>query len=208
MKLYLSSYYLGYKPELLHDILPVESRVAIIPNAGDYKRDVAARDVWVSEQAQEFARLGYIASNFDLREYFDGDTNKLQQAIRKFDMVWLTGGNSFVLRKAMAQSGFDTIITSMVNDNEIVYGGFSAGACVATPTLQAIELCDDPDATASGYSAETIWEGLNLVPYSIVPHYRSDHKESDAMEKVVGELKKLSLPYRTLSDGEVIIVDQ
>lgn len=208
MKLYLSSYYLGDKPELLHDILPVGSTVAIIPNAGDYRENETELHEWVEKQAQEFARLGYIASNFDLRKYFDKDAGKLRGSLRKFDMVWLTGGNSFILRKAMAQSGFDTIITSMVNDNEIVYGGFSAGACVATPTLQAIELCDDPDATASGYSAETIWEGLNLVPYSIVPHYRSDHKESDAMEKVVGELKKLSLPYRTLSDGEVIIVDQ
>ena len=36
-----------------------------------------------------------------------------------------------------------------------------------------------------GYNTETIWEGLGFVEFSIAPHYRSEHPESEDIEKVV-----------------------
>lgn len=208
MKLYLSSYYLGDKPELLHDIVPIGGKIAIIPNAGDYRKNSAASDEWVGEQAQQFRNLGYDAEKLDLRSYFNEDHSSLRDKLSDYAMVWLTGGNSFLLRKAMAQSGFDKIITDLVMQDTIVYGGFSAGACVATPTLKGINKCDDPNIQVDRYNPEIIWEGLNFVPYSIVPHFVSDHSESNQMDEVINELQKNSLPYRTLHDGEIIIVDE
>lgn len=55
---------------------------------------------------------------------------------------------------------------------------------------------------------ETIWEGLHLVPYTIIPHYRSDHEASAAVERVVEYYKEHQLPYKTLRDGEVIIAER
>ena len=208
MRLYLSSYYLGEKPELLHDIIPIGGKIAIIPNAADYRENIVERDAWVASQAKEFSTLGYEAINFDLIDYFNDYSQKLRHKLGDFDMVWLIGGNSFILRKAMAQSGFDKIITDLVMQDAIVYGGFSAGACVATPTLKGIDKCDNPNVQVDCYDPEIIWEGLNLVPYSIVPHFESDHPESNQMNEVIIELQQHSLPYRTLHDGEVIIVDE
>lgn len=206
MRLYLSSYYLGEKPELLHDIIPIGGKIAIIPNAADYRENIVERDAWVASQAKEFSTLGYEAINFDLRDYFNDNVQKLQHKLSGFDMVWLIGGNSFILRKALAQSGFDKIITELVVNDEIAYGGFSAGACVATPTLIGIDKCDNPNIQVDQYAPEIIWEGLDFVPYSIIPHFKSNHRESDQMDKVKTELEKNSLPYRTLRDGEIILI--
>lgn len=66
------------------------------------------------------------------------------------------------------------IIASMLKEDEIVYGGFSAGACVAGSTLKGLEIVDDVNSVVEGYSSEIIWEGMSLVSTAIVPHYQSD----------------------------------
>lgn len=192
---------------MLHGLVTAGSNIAIIANAGDYRDDPSRRKEWVSQQSQEFASLGYEAEELDLRDYFSPNDQRLREKLSSYAMVWLTGGNVFLLRKAMKQSGFDKIITQMVRSNEIVYGGFSAGACVAAPTLHGIDKCDDPNITAKQYDSGVIWEGLGFIPYSIVPHFESNHPESHLMTDVIAELEKESLPYRTLHDGEVIIVN-
>lgn len=206
MRLYLSSFYYGSQPERLHDIVPAGSRVAVIANAGDYKRDDKATSEWVAEQAAVFKKLGYAASSLDLRQYF-GCPDSLDSVVRGFGFIWAAGGNAFLLRRAMRQSGFDAILTSLLNDDAIAYGGFSAGSCVVTPTLRGLEYCDDPQAVSDGYDPEPVWDGLDIVPYSIVPHYRSDHPESDLLEKSVEYLRAQGMPYRTLADGEVILIN-
>ena len=113
--------------------------------------------------------------------------------------------NAFVLRRAMKQSGFDDVITGMLERDEIVYGGFSAGAVVATPTLRGIELMDDPAAVPAGYDPEVVWDGLGLIDYSIVPHFRSPHVESAAAERAVRHMMGRGMRYRALRDGEVIV---
>ena len=52
---------------------------------------------------------------------------------------------------------------------------------------------------------EPTWEGLGLLEYSIAPHYRSDHPESEAIETVVAYFEQHGIPYRALRDGEAII---
>jgi dipeptidase E len=122
--------------------------------------------------------------------------------------VWVTGGNSFVLRRAMRQSGFDEIASVLVRDGVLVYGGYSAGAVVATPTLKGIDLDDDPDELPDEYAAEVIWDGLGLYPKSIAPHYKSDHPESAIIDRVVEYFAANAMPYVTLRDGEAIVVDE
>ena len=52
----------------------------------------------------------------------------------------------------------------------------------------------------------SVWEGLNLIDYSIVPHYQSDHPETELANKVVEQHEKDGIPFRALKDGEVIII--
>ncbi len=56
-----------------------------------------------------------------------------------------------------------------------------------------------------GYDQAIIWDGLVLVPYSIAPHYRSDHPETELMEKAVDYFIENKMLFKALHDGEVII---
>jgi dipeptidase E len=107
----------------------------------------------------------------------------------------------------MVQSGFDQAIRSLFAKDEVVYGGYSASICVLTPDLHGIELVDNPNVVPKGYDSEVIWEGMGLVDFAIVPHYRSDHPESAAIEKVVDYFKKHNIPYKALHDGQVILAN-
>jgi dipeptidase E len=150
------------------------------------------------------ASLGLVTEEVDLRRYF-GAGEALRAKLGEFDLVWVMGGNAFVLRRAMKQSGFDDVIIGMLERDEIVYGGFSAGAVVAAPTLRGIELIDDPGEVPPGYDPEVVWDGLGLIDYSIVPHFRSPHPESAAAERAVRHMTGRGMRYRALRDGEVIV---
>ncbi len=161
----------------------------------------AARSTTLSTSSHA---LGIAGERLDLRDYF-GDPTGLRARLHGLDLVWVTGGNAFVLRRAMRQSGFDDIIVELVEADRLVYGGFSAGAVVAAPSLEGIQLMDDPSEVPAGYQREIVWDGLGLIDHAIVPHYRSPHPESAAADRAVRHLCGKGLRYRALRDGEVIV---
>ena len=66
---------------------------------------------------------------------------------------------------------------------------------------------DDPTDQPYPEQKETVWEGLGLFDYIILPHYKSDHPESADVDKEVEFAKKNNIPFKTLKDGEVIIIE-
>ena len=88
-----------------------------------------------------------------------------------------------------------------------VYGGYSAGVCVLSPSLWGIHLADEPEVRPAGYPAEAIWEGLNLIPFYVAPHDRSDHVESAAIKRTVAYYIEHKLPFVALRDGEALTLD-
>ncbi|MEQ1769263.1 MAG: Type 1 glutamine amidotransferase-like domain-containing protein [Devosia sp.] len=205
MRLYLSSERLGERAGALLAMLSGK-RVAVIANGYD-GASAMARDIYrteVYDPMAEFASLGLVADELDLRAYF-GDAERLEQRLRDFDLVWVMGGNSFVLRRAMHSSGFDRVIRTLLEQDAIAYGGYAAGAVVAGPSLRGLELMDDPFELPDHYDDTLVWTGLGLTPFAIVPHYRSRHPEAAAAEKVVSYMAAKKARYRALSDGEVIV---
>jgi len=205
MKLYLSSYGIGNNPERLQSLVGDNKRAAIIMNAQDLTT-TEKRLMRLETESQNMKSLGFEPEELDLRDYF-GKQEQLGQKLGEFGLLWIRGGNVFVLQRAMKQSDFDTVIGDLVTSEKLVYAGFSAGSCAATPTLHGIELCDDATAVPEGYDPEIVWEGLGFVPYSIAPHYRSEHYESEAIEDVVKYFEEHELPYKGLRDGQAIVVD-
>jgi dipeptidase E len=88
----------------------------------------------------------------------------------------------------------------------LVYGGYSAGSCVAASDLNGIHLLDDPGIIPDRYREDVTPETLHLVPWRIVPHWRSDHPESADAEKAAIYLRQSGLEFQTLRDGEALIV--
>lgn len=206
MKLYLSSYRLGQRANDLKSMVSGTKRIGVICNALDFSNDQAALESGRNREFSELKALGLHPEEVDLREYF-GAENQLCSVINRLDALWVRGGNTFILRRAMYQSGLDKILLEKRQDTDFVYAGYSAGACVVTPTLTGIHLADDPETVPSGYMETAIWDGLNLVPFCIAPHYRSNHPESELIEKSVKFFIDNKTLFIALRDGEVYITD-
>jgi hypothetical protein len=68
------------------------------------------------------------------------------------------------------------------------------------PTDNAYLVPDD-------YDPAIIWAGLGLIPYSIVPHFRSLHPEADSSELAAQYLADNQLNFMTMQDGDAIIYE-
>lgn len=208
MRLYLSSFRFGDAFQHLLDMAGKGARAGIVMNAVDFipqeHREAYARNVY--DPAAILRQHGLQAADLDLRTYF-GDAEGLARDLADIDLVWCAGGNSFLLRRAMRQSGFDRVGVELIEQDKLVYGGWSAGAVVACPDLRGIDLMDDPNQLAEGYDPAPVYDGLNLIPFHIVPHYESDHRESEAAGRAAAWFLDQALPYRTMRDGDVLIRD-
>jgi dipeptidase E len=205
MKLYLSSFRFGNNPQQLADLVGENKKIGIIPNALDQYTDVARRNVSLQREADGLTAIGLNPVVIDLRDYFNKPT-ELKENLDQLGAVWVLGGNTFVLRKALHQSGMDGWLLDQRNNPEFVYAGFSAGICVITKDLKDIELIDPSNITPQGYDSTTIWEGLGLVNYSIVPHFETPgHPETEAAGKQVSFLIEHGKEFKALHDGDVII---
>ena len=210
MNLYLSSYMIGdHADRLLAIAGGPGARMAIITNALDAfpLADQLAFARSQFDPDEYFSSFGFDPSLVDLRPYA-GRQEALRKALLRFKVVWVLGGNTFILRRAMRESGFDLLVPELLA-NGVVYAGWSAGACVAGDSLRAVEIMDEPTATAPGYlTSETIYDGLNLVPFTILPHYESDHAEAPLAAKAAAWATEQNIPYRVLRDGEVLLVEK
>ncbi|MDD4062278.1 MAG: Type 1 glutamine amidotransferase-like domain-containing protein [Candidatus Pacebacteria bacterium] len=208
MKFYLSSYKLGNEIEKLKAMISLSNkRTAYISNALDFSDDSERRKQ--SEQA-DIDQLNIVGlsdiEKIDLRDYFS-KKDELEKKISGFDVIWVRGGNCFVLRQAMKLSGFDEILKDLFKKEGIIYGGYSAGVCVLAPTLKGIDLIDDPKVNPYTNQEEIIWDGVDLLDYTILPHYKSDHFESEKVDEAVEYMKNNKIPFKPLRDGEVIIIE-
>jgi len=68
-----------------------------------------ARSDWLRKQSDGLSNLGFSVQELDLRNYF-GNPDGLHSFLATVAVVWGNGGNAFILRRAMKQSGFDMLI--------------------------------------------------------------------------------------------------
>jgi dipeptidase E len=206
MRMYLSSYQLGPAARELDQLLGSRRRALVVANALDGYRDDLRRQRNIGRQERALAALGVRCDELDLRAFF-GRPEALRRALAEIDLLWVHGGNSFVLKRAFEQSGAEPLLAELLARDALVYGGFSAALMMVMPTLHGMERCDDPTIVPAGYRAEFRWEALGLLPYAVIPHYRSKHPEAALVENTVCYLREHALPYRTLRDGEALVVE-
>ncbi|MGW0042495.1 Type 1 glutamine amidotransferase-like domain-containing protein [Rhodococcus sp. NPDC003348] len=208
MRLFLASYRFGADPDRLLRLVGRPGRVAVIANAADSWG--SARKSAVVSDLVPLRRLGFDPREVDLRK-FVGAPDRLRAELSRHDLVWVRGGNTFVLRAQFARSGADEVLTDLLREDALVYAGYSAGACVLTPSLRGLERVDDPAEVASACGVPVIWDGLGLVDHAIVPHYRSPGytaTESALIEEIADGYRRDGVKHRTLTDDEVIVVDE
>ena len=203
MKLYLSSYELGSAAGRLKAMTP-HDKIAYIPNARDYSNVDPERRINRDDHDTSALRaLGLEVELVDLRRFF-GRPDALRGKLETIGAIFISGGNVFILRQAMRLSGLDDILTGLRRRPDFLYAGYSAAGCVLAPSLKGYEIVD-PVETPYAELDEIIWEGLGLLDFAFVPHWKSDHPESAAVDQVIEFCRRHDVGYRALRDGEVLI---
>ena len=203
MKLYLSSFRLGDKRDHLVKMAK-RTRFAFVGNALDGLTDLTTRQTVITRGIEDLREISLESDLIDLREFFTEPT-QLRVRLAPYKAIFVSGGNAFILRRAMRQSGLDAFLQEKKNDDTFLYAGYSAGACVCGPTMNGFDKVDDPQLVPAGYPSDLIWAGLGLLDYNIAPHYQSNHPESEAINAVVNYFIENKILFRALRDGEVII---
>jgi dipeptidase E len=206
MRLFLSSYRAGkYDNELLQ-LVGKGTEIAYISNAKDYK-EPADRQAKIEENFGYWRSIGLKPVEIDLRPYFHKPG--AEKLLAKHNFIWLAGGNVFLLRRALSYTGLDRHFYDAVRKNEIILGGESAGAIIMGPTLRHSEVENDLEDSQhyapEPYSKEVIWEGLELIDYVLVPHYKSGGYIG--IDEYVANLEKDKIPYKTMTDDQAIVIN-
>jgi len=204
VKLYLSSFRLGERPDAFVELLAGGSRVAVIVNAvDDNPPDERARKL--VEEVDDLRGLGLTAEEIDLRDHFE-QRGELERRLRSVDALWIRGGNTWILARAMRRSGADELIRRTVRSDELVFAGYSAAAVVAAPSLRGLEETDDPDVVPDGYLPERIEDGLGFLEYHVVPHAHAEPPYPEIV-RYEARLAELGAPFVTIADGEAVVRD-
>lgn len=205
MRLFLSSQGVTPHREALLKLVGENRKTIFINNAKD-ALDPMERAAHTQQKLADYTAYGLEPFEVDLRNFFTKN-GPIGPFLGKAGLVWLAGGNTFVLRRALAQSGMDKWLVQNVQTDRVVYGGSSAGTIIPTPSLRGAEneSEDDPSAVPEGYDKEVVWGGLNLIPFHIVPHYESEWFGDEATE-MENYMKRNKLPYKVLRDGEAIVI--
>lgn len=209
MKLFLSSYRAGNHSQELLDFLGDIKKVAFISNAKDYKIKTE-RDKSMRENFDFWQSIGIEPTEIDLRPFFHKPG--VEKLLEDFDFVWLAGGNTFLLRRALSYSGLDKFLIEKVKTGKLIYGGESAGAIMAAPTLRGSEdedspgHEDDPNYVPEPYQKEILWDGLGFLDFVLVPHYKNP-EIAESIEGYIEYLKQHQIEFKTLTEQEVYMVD-
>ncbi len=204
MRMYLSSFRMGDQPEQLVQLLDGAGPAAVVANAIDGASD-DLRAEGVEREVAALADLGVDAQELDLRDYLGAEV-RLAADLARYRLVWVRGGNTFLLRHALAESGADSILTRLLAEDALVYGGYSAGCCVLAPSLRGLELVDEPEEVAAAYGVPAIWDGLGLLDYAFVPHVDSPgHPETEACGRLAQHYRATGVAHKTVRDGQAIV---
>lgn len=202
MKLFLSSMAISYSQgkaflDLVGKEKVTDVSIALIENAADVYEE--GKKDWVYESRDSISAHGFKVDLVDLEDYRQGDKGLLQR-LEQADAIWLGGGNTYYLRWILKETRADSIITGLVKRGK-VYGGGSAGAIVAGPTLKYFEPADDPDK-----APEQITDGLGLSETVVVPHWGNE-KYGQIMEDINKKLIYAGFKTITISDEQALIID-
>ena len=164
-------------------------RVAHIITASKPEKDVA----YMKQDQTDLMKTGFKVDKIDI----EGKTeNELRQTLKDKDIIYVQGGNTFYLMKAVRESGFETVVKDLINRG-VIYIGVSAGSVIAGPTIE-VAGWKNMDKNIVGLKNLT---GMNLVPFLVFVHYQPSH-----LPLIKSELLKTPYPVRIFTDDQAILV--
>ena len=180
----------GIKDTFLH-LLPKEPQTCVagfIPNAADPIKDKS----YIEIARRQVLDCGVNIMDIDLK----GQTeHSLLKRLSSCDVIFVNGGNTLYLLDVIRKSGFDKIISTLLDRGKI-YVGISAGSYIACPTIDVAAFKRHDNLLNL-----TDLRALNLVPFYIFAHYSDLYKNL-----VKKESEKLNKPLVALTDKQAVVV--
>ncbi|MCA9368680.1 MAG: Type 1 glutamine amidotransferase-like domain-containing protein [Pseudomonadales bacterium] len=118
-------------------------------------------------------RDSLVAAGLDVTDYSIENKNAVQllQDLSSYDIIYVSGGNTFFMLQQSHVSGFFEVVHTLVEEMDKIYVGTSAGSIIAGPQLPEYLLdlgeknIDDAFLNAAGYG---------FVNFIVLPHWGSD----------------------------------
>lgn len=165
-----------------------ESKILYVTTASNNATD---RN-FIDETKKMFEELGASYTEFDI---VGKSEEELEKALSNADIIYIEGGNTFYLLKAIRETGFNKLIKEAVNHG-VIYWGVSAGSYVACPSI--IVAAWRAERERFGVTDLT---ALNLVPFVVKAHYKPE-----MLEVLKEKSKDLQYPLHILNDEQAIVV--
>lgn len=124
------------------------------------------------------------------------DHNITFDELKKFDAVYVDGGNTFYLLEKVKESGFDAAVKEYLEKDVGLYVGGSAGTLIMCPDIEIAEPWDDKSKASL-----TTTKGLGYTTVVWSPHYTE--KEKDIVDSY---RRRVSYQISELRDGEAVTV--
>jgi dipeptidase E len=182
--------YLDHVEEQIKTFLGGASKVLFFPFA------LFDRDAYADKATLRFGEMGYaVESAHALRDP--------KQAIDKTDAIFVGGGNTFRLLKALQDLDLLDRIRRKVKDGA-PYIGSSAGSNVAGPTIKTTK--DMPIVQPRSF------DSLGLVPFQISPHFQdpdpnSTHMGETQEERILQFLEENTTPVVGIREGAWLVCE-
>ena len=175
----------------IRDFLGNVERVLFVPFA------LHDQDGYAAKVTERLGPMGYPVQSIQVA------TDK-QELVRNAEAIFIGGGNTFRLLKALYEFELLALIRERVNEG-MPYMGSSAGSNVAGPTIRTTN--DMPIVEPPSLNA------LGLVSFQINPHYLdpdpgSEHMGETREERILQFLEDNPTPVVGLREGAMLRIEQ
>lgn len=143
--------------------------------------------------------LGFNIEEVDIEGKTEAQVMKL---LELNDIIFVEGGNTFYLLKAMRACNFEKVIRKLLKQGK-VYIGASAGSIVAGHTIKTAGWLSKEYENENKVGLKDL-KGLSLVPFDIFVHYVPENVE--IIKKKMTNPKKRAKKLRILTDDQGILV--
>jgi len=182
--------YLDHVEEEIRNLLGPARLVLFFPYA------LHDRDGYAAKATERFAAMGYEMESAHA-------ANNPREAVEEADAIFIGGGNTFRLLKALQDLELIEPIRRRVRSGA-PYIGSSAGSNVAGPTIKTTK--DMPIVQPRSFDA------LGLVPFQISPHFQdpdptSTHMGETQEERILQFLEENETPVLGMREGAWVRIE-
>lgn len=165
-------------------------KLAHIITAANHKKDKK----YLANETKILKKLGIQVEEIDIKNKIE---KQLRSILKSKNVIYVQGGNTFYLLKAVRESGFDKVVKELIN-KDVIYIGVSAGSYICCPTIETSGWKKENDNIVGSKDLTA----MNLVPFLMLAHYNRRKYQSGVKEGI----RKAHHPVKILKDGQALLI--